>query len=74
VRLADIALSVYLYMSVGIGMGTVVAVLGIGSVLNDVCEQRKRNTRSWSPPENVQGRGEMALWKAVVIRAASSSR
>lgn len=72
-RPTDMALSVDIYISIGIGVGLVVAVLGISSVIRAFIKRRTGAQKTFEPPENVRGRGEMALWKALAIWTASSA-
>ena len=72
-RPTDMALSVDLYISIGIGVGLVVAVLGISSVVKSLIKRRREIHEPRELPRHLHGRGEMALWKVFAIWALSSA-
>ncbi|MFH1605422.1 MAG: peptide transporter, partial [Pseudomonadota bacterium] len=72
-RPTDMALSVDVYISISIGLGVVVAVIGIISVIRSFIKRGGDARRTSAPPPEARGRGEMALWKALAIWAASSA-
>ena len=71
-RPTDMALSVDLYISVSIGLGVVVAGLGIWSVIMAFRTRRRNVEKASGVPPELQGRGDMSLWKAFGIWGISS--
>jgi len=71
-RPTDMALSVDLYISIIIGLGLLVGVLGMASVAAAFRRSGRRGERARGLPEEMRGRGEMALWKALLIWGLSS--
>lgn len=73
-RPTDMALSVDLYISIGIGVGIVVFLLGMWSLAKTFFAKKGDRTQKWTEiPDHLRGRGEMALWKALAIWAVSSA-
>lgn len=71
-RPTEIAQSVDVYISVTIGLGLVVALLGIGSVLKTFL-WKDGDKNPGRTPEEVQGRGEYSLKKTFMWWALSSA-
>ena len=71
-RPTDVSLSVDLYISISIGLGVVVAMLGVWSVARTYFK-RDRDTPVGRAPEEVKGRGEYPIWKAFLWWAVSSA-
>lgn len=71
-RPTDMAMGVDLYISTEIGVGIVVGLLGIWSVVKAFGKKRDRLKESRGLPAHLKGRGEFALWKTLAIWAVSS--
>jgi hypothetical protein len=71
-RPTDISLSVDVYISTGIGMGVLVAILGIVSVVKAFANRRRRTPGTHRQAAELEGRGEYALSKTLAIWAVSA--
>jgi len=73
-RPTDLSLNVDMYISTSIGLGVVVALLGIWGVIKALRKGRREDVGTARAQRiRLEGRGELALWKAFAIWAASSA-
>ena len=74
-RPTDMALSVDLYISIGLGLGIVVAVIGIASVIRAFIGRHRNAAQreTAGPGPSLVGRGEFSIWKSLLIWGITSA-